>query len=274
MIKIQYNTIPISNLLEMFPNQPYITILRKMAQYRNIYRYDSFEQLHFELILRTATIKAANDLYKSGVEFATFSTTISNPQYWNRSGKGEIILKRGRLPSDAIQDIFNNGTLYAFECATAMLVVFYKAVLDCIDVRAFNSLYSNLVLYDWKYDKDLYIETTIGDDFLLGDCIYFKNPQFDPNTPQWQGENAIILGEDLYFGHGIGIGSAAFIIENLNERRQPGANRSAYLKDQVTRPGYKSLAKYRKKDLFIPSRSKKTPTDFILATIGSTTFIT
>jgi hypothetical protein len=50
------------------------------------------------------------------------------------------------------------------------------------------------------------------------------------------------MGEDLYYGHGIGMQPAHRIVEKLNAHRKPGALRSAYLLPQTTRPDYVRLA--------------------------------
>ena len=61
-------------------------------------------------------------------------------------------------------------------------------------------------------------------DYLPGDCRYFNNPDVDPLTPEWQGENAIDLSGGMYYGHGIGIKTADKIIEILNHNRIQDSN--------------------------------------------------
>ena len=80
--------------------------------------------------------------------------------------------------------------------------------------------------------------------FLPGDVVYFNNPDFNPETPWWRGENAVVLEDGTYFGHGLGIGTAEQIIQALNKTRKPGSNQSAYLTNLVTRPSFKHLAKF------------------------------
>ena len=110
-----------------------------------------------------------------------------------------------------------------------------KLFLRRIDLNQFNQLYQGMILYDWHFDDDLSLYTRRGNDYLPGDCLYFKNPDFNPETPQWRGENAISLGNGLYYGHGIGIKDANGIIEALHKKRRPGATESAFLLSQVTR---------------------------------------
>lgn len=48
----------------------------------------------------------------------------------------------------------------------------------------------------------------------------------------------------MFYGHGIGIRTATVIIQALNQCRKPGAQETAYLKKQVTRPDYRYLSNY------------------------------
>ena len=69
---------------------------------------------------------------RSNVQFAVFATSRGNPHYWNMTSVGGFRLWPGVKPSDAIQDIYTNSSWYAFECATAMIVIYYHAVLNLI----------------------------------------------------------------------------------------------------------------------------------------------
>ncbi|USK33215.1 protein-glutamine gamma-glutamyltransferase [Bacillus sp. F19] len=246
MIKIQ-NAYQSNNIL----NTSILTgeqkeILDLMVKYEEVYSYEHFNQLKFELDLRIEIVKAATALYQSGVKFTTFAYSRCNPVLWNLTSQGAIVIKQGVPPSEGIRDLYANGKLYGFECATAIVAVFYKAVLEIIEERHFNRLFAGMILYDWHYDDDLGVFTRRGNDFLPGDCVYFKNPDFDPEKPQWRGENAIDMGHDLYYGHGIGIKDAEGIIASLNKYRKEGAVQTAYLLSQVTRLDYRYLYVYRK----------------------------
>lgn len=138
-------------------------------------------------------------------------------------------------PSIAIQDIFKNGKLYGTECATAMIIIFYKALLSLYEEETFNRLFANLLLYTWDYDQDLKLITKTGGDLVPGDLVYFKNPQVNPATIEWQGENTIYLGNFFFYGHGVGVKTKEEIIYALNERRVPYAFISAFLTDTITR---------------------------------------
>jgi len=206
------------------------------------YRYDSLEELQFELKMRLSIIAAAKALNSSGVGFATFEDSRSNPRYWNMTGTGGFRLRGDVRPSDAINDIYANGRLYAFECATAILIVMYKAVLDVLGPDLFNRHFQNLYLRDWHSDDDLRLVITNNRLAAYpGDVVYFRNPDHRPETPEWQGENAIMLGNGLYYGHGIGIESADAIIRTLNTTRVPGSTTPAYLMDLVVTPDFSLL---------------------------------
>lgn len=123
-----------------------------------------------------------------------------------------------------------------------MLIIYYHAVLNTIGKELFNRIFKYLYLYSWHSDSDLKLQT-IDTDFLIpGDIVYFKNPDVNPQTPWWQGENAVVLEDGSYFGHGMGITSAEQIIHFLNENRKDNSTRSAYLHKTVTRPNFRYLA--------------------------------
>jgi protein-glutamine gamma-glutamyltransferase len=208
-----------------------------------VHRYDHIRQLLFELILRENMIDSAIALNESEVEFSVFQTSKFNSLYWRKTPRG-YMLRPGVLPSAAIKDIFHNGNEYGFECSTAIVVIFYYAVLQSIEEQAFNRLFNHLLVWDWSYDDDLGIKTRVGSDFIPGDVMYFYNPDYE--NPVWIGENVVFLGENKYFGHGIGIGTAEEMIKALNTLRKEGATRSARLIHQHSRLNYKYLSQFSK----------------------------
>lgn len=119
------------------------------------YVYQSMDHLRFEWDLRGSLVEAAEGLDRSGVSFASFEKSRCNPAYWNRNAEGGFELRSNVTPADGIRDIWRNGHLYAFECATATVIVLYGGVLGSIREDAFNSLFRNLLLFDWHYDSDL-----------------------------------------------------------------------------------------------------------------------
>lgn len=212
-------------------------IIDKLALSTKVYYYTAINELKFELDLRDSIIKAARELHRARFSFRTFRNSLCNADYWDRTKEGGFLLKAGVKPVDAVRDIYSNGYKYGSECATAIVIVYYKALADIVPEERYNELFSDIYLMNWK-KLDRNIGVTYYDrveDFLPGDCRYFKNPDVDPLTPWWQGENAIDLGDGTYYGHGIGITDAEGIIDSLNRYRKSGSSQSAYLLNSVTR---------------------------------------
>ncbi|ANB58205.1 putative protein-glutamine gamma-glutamyltransferase [Anoxybacillus sp. B7M1] len=246
-------------------------IFQTLLKERKKYTYKNEQQLLFELKLREQILHTAIRLAKSKARFTIFRFSRCNEQFWSRNHLGGFELKKNVTPADGINDIFENSQLYAFECATAIVIIFYKAVLDTIDRQTFNQLFANLLLYDWHYDEDLGVQTKTGNDYIPGDCLYFKNPDVDPEMPQWQGENTIYLGGDLYYGHGIGIKTKDEIISALNKRRKKAAKKSAYLLEQTTRVDFKYLSRFANSEQRIALPFD--PSHLFIGKIGSSTFL-
>lgn len=245
MIKISGERIDPNNIINEYPpNSIEAEIINILSSSDEVYVYDSIDQLKFELSMRSNTISASRELNASDFSFRIFRKSMCNPEYWNRTDEGGFLLKEGVKPSNGIKDIYTNSSLYGTECATAMVIVFYKALVDIYPEELFNKMFPSIHLMNWHYiDRDLdigYYENQ--EDYLPGDCRYFKNPDVDPLTPEWQGENAIDLGDGTYYGHGIGIETGDEIIEALNDYRIEGSTTSAYLLDSATRPNFKYLA--------------------------------
>jgi protein-glutamine gamma-glutamyltransferase len=220
-------------------------IIDKLASSDAAYNYSSLDQLKFELRLRKEIINAAKALYQSGMSFKVFRETTCNQKYWNRMNDGGFALKSGVKPSDAIRDIFINGSMYGTECATAMPIVYYKALLEIFPEDAYNRIFSDIYLMNWhRLGRQL---REIGmmqyaKDSLPGDRRYFANPDVNPETPELQGENVIDLGNGLYYGHGMGIYNGETIIRVLNLNRKDDADESAYLMNSAGRPNFKRLS--------------------------------
>lgn len=276
MIQISQKLIEVSQISHGTLSSEKGKIIESMGKYSQVYKYETIEQLEFELEIRVQIMRAAILLNKSGAKFATFQTSKCNEKYWRLTEKGAFMLKANVLPQTAIEDIFMNGNKYAFECATAMVIIFYKAVLESIDNKQFNRLFSDLYLYDWQYDQDLDLRIHEGADFLPGDCVYFKNPEYNPRTPWWQGENAIVLDKDLYYGHGIGIRNSKFIIQFLNTKRKKNADQTAFLTDQITRLNFKYLSQFRIEPLretFCTLQQFWHTTNLVISEIGTKTYL-
>lgn len=223
-------------------------ILQQKMNAPAAYHYNSPEALLFELRMRTEIVFAARALASSNATFATFENARCNERLWILEEDGGFRLRPGVSPSDGIRDIYQNGYLYAFECATAMLIILYMAALNAIGEQVFNVYFSGLYLRDWNYDYDLRLVSNNQVAAYPGDVLYFKNPEHNPRTPEWQGENAVLLDDQLYFGHGLGIRTADSIIASLNRKRIPGSQVSAYLTDQVVHPDFEYVRRLSLRD--------------------------
>ena len=246
MIVVAGQPLDIDSLTGEYPsNSLEYDLLRRMADSDGTYAYDSLSDLSFELTLRREIVAAARALARSRFSFAVFHKSRCNEEYWERTANGGFDLREGAVPSEAILDIYTNGREYATECATAILIVYYRALLETYGAERFNALFPHIYLMNWSRLDPLLRETgspRAAADMLPGDRGYFRNPDVDPETPEWQGENVIILPDSLYYGHGIGVTRAQGIIRGLNAHRREGATQSAYLMDEVGRPDFKKLA--------------------------------
>lgn len=241
MIIINQQQVKPSELYPYISNKEQRTILDYMEKYGGSYSYFTWDQLKFELSFRTNTMKAARQVQDSGAKFTTFQYAFCNKQYWNRLSNGGFLIKPNIRPSVAILDIIKNGTLYAFECSTAVAIALYIATLYSIGSSRFDMLFQNLYLMDWQFDEDMQMYQKIGDDYIPGDILHFNNPDFNPAEPHWRAENVVYFGNDLYWGHGIGIRDASTIINFLNDKRKPKSHTSAYLMRLITRLYYQSF---------------------------------
>lgn len=216
-------------------------IVNTMRRSRHTYTFSSLEELDFRLMVSAHIVDAAYALYRSGVSFATFYDSRCNESYWELTSNGGFRLKANVEPAVALHDIYHNGQQYAFECATAMVIVLYKAVLESLGESRFNRVFPRLFLWDWSFDEDLGLSWEVPYDVFPGDVRYVKNPDVNPQHMQFQGENLIDLGNGTFYGHGFGIGSVQEVIAGLNRNRRPGADQSAFLMDEATRPAFSHL---------------------------------
>lgn len=219
-------------------------IVSILSSSSEVYKYDSQNQLNFELNLRKSIINASKDLDRSYFSFKVFRKSKCNLDFWDRTNEGGFVLKNGIKPSEAIKDIYIHSSKYGTECSTAILIVYYKALVDIFPEDLFNKLFSQIYLMNWQHiDSNLGIVDYMNvADYLPGDCRYFKNPDVDPLSPEWQGENVFDLGDGIYYGHGIGIANAEKIIEALNKKRISGSKVSAYLMNSAKRLNFKNLS--------------------------------
>ena len=217
-------------------------MLETMSAATRSSQFDSEEELLFELGMRKNIVSASAKLYRSRMRFKTFRESECNTDFWTRSEEGGFSLNEGVRPSDAILDIFRGGRKYGTECASALVIVFYKALLDIYQPELFDRTCRGIYLMNWQNARHLDITTYRNpEEYFPGDCRYFANPDVDPLTPEWQGENTIDLGDGQYYGHGIGITNADEIIAVLNENRISRSQNPAHLLESATRPDFKNL---------------------------------
>ncbi len=251
MIKIANKPADIAEFLSEYPEYGIERVIINILDGSpHTYSYASKERLQFELKLRREIINAAEALFRSHMSFMTFFNSKCNTDYWIRTPEGGFALRPDVKPSDAIRDIFNNGYKYGTECATAMMMIYYKAMLEVFPEEAFNQMFRNIYLMNWHMIEPELREVGLMQgayDHLPGDRRYFINPDVNPETPEWQGENVIDLGNGVYYGHGIGRYLAPAFINALNQNRRAGADESAYLLDSVGRPNFDRLFKLYQK---------------------------
>ncbi|KAA0547063.1 protein-glutamine gamma-glutamyltransferase [Bacillus sp. BGMRC 2118] len=210
-------------------------ILIRMTESPGFYSFPSIRELQFDLTLRQNTIESSNEMNSSEAAFTTFQYATCNETYWTLTPAGGFLVKPNVRPSDAILDIYQNSSQYAFECATACMIVYYKAVLRSVGRRQFDMFFQNIYLYSWNGDADLGIQTSAANHFVPGDVVYFNNPEFHPASPWYRGVNAVAMTDNKFFGHGFGILSAEELLNFLNTFRRPTSRQPAYLTNLVTR---------------------------------------
>ena len=246
MLFVANSAFDISEIISEYPEESIQRqLLNKMSESSEKYQYDNTEQLKFELDMRKEIVDSALNLNDSNLSFAVFRRSRCNPEYWTRTPNGGFLLNSGASSGAAISDIFTNGDYYATECATAMVIVYYKALLNIYGKDLFDKIFPRIYLMGWDITEPLLQEAGNmhnAKDMLLGDRGYFNNPDYDRSSPEWEGENVIFLPDSLYYGHGIGISNADKIISELNSRRQNGSTTSAYLLNAVGRPDFKKLS--------------------------------
>ncbi|WP_151735543.1 protein-glutamine gamma-glutamyltransferase [Paenibacillus tengchongensis] len=227
----------------------------------------------FEESMRAGIIATARQMDAGGTRFSTFKNSRCNPQFWDRTAGGGFQLKAGVKPSAAIEDIFINGRLYAFECAMAMVMILYKATIGAIGEDAFNRHFTDLYLWDWNTDDNLRMITTFRRaDMRPGDIVYFKNPDHAPDKDEWQGENAVMLGPDSYYGHGLGIKNESEMIAALNKERVPGSRTSAYLTNEALHPDFAYMQMLGMRSAQ-PGKRTQNAQDAIFSRIGVRSYI-
>ncbi len=202
-----------------------------------------------------AMVGACEDMDRVKHQFALIKDQTFNAALWQPMGNGAFSVKPGVKPSDAVKDMFTNPGLYKFECATALVIVHYKAMLDLLGPKDFDAVCANLKMGPWVYESTLQTNwKTSGDsqadaaparqaELRAGDYTYFRNWDVSDTARAagWQGENVIALGGGKFYGHPFGVSTEAHIVDYLNQQRNPGSTRSATMLDLQARLDSKLL---------------------------------
>lgn len=209
-----------------------------------------------EITFRMNVIRAAKDLAASGAQFSgdqksdKVNKTLWTLGYGGRMQVRKFVDDRGNLgsPAKAIRDIFQNGRQYGFECATAMMVIFHKAILDTIGDAAFDAFFTEpryLTFFRWSEKDDDYLALERveqkDDKLVAGSHYYYKNPDASDANSAFSGENVIYLGERngerLFYAHGV-IGrdgnylvTEGELLRSLSSLRRPGATQQPFRAD-------------------------------------------
>lgn len=208
-------------------------------------------------------VRASHEMAKAKHGFGDLDF---NPGAWHADEDEDfpttMYANPGVPASVALMDIFNNPDMYQFECATAQVIVRYRAMLDLLGEEDFNRICGDLRIGVWDQEDHAaeiwkvsgrasaaggHEEVTMPEaergKVKPGDYTYFKNWDVSPSAKEagWQGENVIALGDGMYYGHPFGIVSDEKIIQYLNKNRNPGSTRSASLLDLHARVDSKLL---------------------------------
>jgi hypothetical protein len=200
-----------------------------------------------DIVFRQRVVKAAHALAAGGAQFsASHKADKVNKKLWTMGYGGKIQVRKF-LPNDqigkpsiALRDMFENGKDYGFECATAMMVIYHKAILDHLGDEKFDELFSEprmLSFFRWSVEDDDYtsVKKLVEDDKIIkqppkpGAHYYFSNPGASEENSAFGGENVLYLGDGLYYAHGIVGDSGSYIVTEdeimatLSALRKPGS---------------------------------------------------
>jgi len=200
-----------------------------------------------DLAFRQRVVDAGYALAAGGASFSGhWSSDRVNKTLWTLGYGGRMqvrkFLPNGELgkPSAALRDIFENGQHYGFECATAMMVIYHKALLEHLGDEKFDALFSHpkmLAFFRWDIEDDDYAKVKKlsmdpkleGKAPVPGSHYYFKNPDAAPENSAFRGENVMYLGDGKYYAHGVVGASGTYVVteveimKTLSALRSPGS---------------------------------------------------
>lgn len=85
------------------PDSVECVIIQRMHENPVVYWYQSMDELSFKLKLRKNSIVSARSMNQGHAQFAIFSKSRCNPQYWLLTNAGGFQLRHGVKPSNAIR---------------------------------------------------------------------------------------------------------------------------------------------------------------------------
>ncbi len=191
-----------------------------------------------------AVVNAAKKLAQAKTRFCSPWYMRFNPSFWELYKGDHYIVKEGQSPSAALLDIFNNKAFTpCHECSTAIIIIFYRAILDLIGNEHFDRVFDQsdirkkLIIGPMAYGRISNYITSIGAgnrratssqaaNFKPGSYGYVRNwSHYNSESTYddgWQGENIIFLGDGFVFGHPFGIEKLSTVIDGVDSHRREG----------------------------------------------------
>lgn len=218
--------------------------------------------------LRTAIVKSCQEIAKVKNPFGDNKFTSS---LWEKKSGYDIrdhlsqsgwmipyVLKSGVKPSAALDDMVKNPNNYKFECATAIVIVHYRAMQKLLGNEKFDSVFQNMIIGPWESDEKFNaiftsqeMDHTIQETGIYG---YYQNHDVSQEGLKagWQGENVIFINYDEYkkdwlcYGHPFGIEYASKIKEKLDSHRNIGSEVKSDQVPVTIEHQWRDIAKIRK----------------------------
>jgi protein-glutamine gamma-glutamyltransferase len=197
-----------------------------------------------EVRVGAAMVAACEAMGRARHDFELINDHRANPDFFTTSA-GTFTLKPAKSAAAAVDDIFKSPSKYGFECATALVIVYYKAMLELLGPKDFDRICSDLRIGPWDQEDHL-ARSLVRDGsstseataarratLRVGEYGYFRNWDVSPKGREegWQGENVIYLGGDRFYGHPFGVSTEKHIVDELGTFRNPGSTRAASFLD-------------------------------------------
>ncbi len=204
-----------------------------------------------QMSTQRSVVNAAKELASAKPRFGH---TKLNPSFWSEvevpvanGGQGndkvtKFQVKPGVKPSDAVIDAAKNASENTMECATAVKLIQYKALLEQLGEDRFNVVCAGMMIGPGATEAPLAqlqsrrspepdpskrpptAPVPYAPRLKPGDIVYARNSDVSPagRAGGWQGENAIYLGGNQYYGHPFGVTTEQEIIDRLTQQTNFG----------------------------------------------------